>query len=213
MSRGQHSERVERHRRIDQDEVEIAVQASMLEPVVEHGAVGGRFVEEVPMQCGDPIRIREDRHAVEDFAVEPGLVALIGIVAAVASKQHGGATTVVPQTLDDPPDHGGLAGAARRQIAHRDHRAIRPMHPASTVVPAVANTDDAPPSPRGRPGQRLQDGWKRSVHFVFRASVSRRMGSPITVVGSPWHSMGHPSAIRSARLYAPALPRHCPVSR
>ncbi len=146
----------ERVRAVDQDEVVLARQAHVLEPVVEHEGIDTEIADRV--QAGlDPVRVGEHDDAGQVLREHVRLVArgvgreqhtpavgndlrLVGDAAAehalpqrraalVAARQHGHLAPGVAQSRRQHLDHGRLARAAERDVAHADHQAPEPMPP------------------------------------------------------------------------------------
>lgn len=100
--------------------VEIAVESTVLEAVVEHHDMnaepGGSGGPAHPVAVGD---VRNPRQKDRQFG---GLVACVSFAGGVAPADHGRPKPGGDQLAADPGHEGSFAGATERQVAHRDDR-------------------------------------------------------------------------------------------
>lgn len=118
-ARGEAALAEERSRGVDEDEVEVAVDAPVLEAVVEDDGVDALRLDE-GSEPGEAIGLGDDREIREDGEVLGVLVGERGAGGTVASHGDGGAMGGVEGPAEDLHDEGGLPGAADGEVADAD---------------------------------------------------------------------------------------------
>ncbi len=105
---------------VDQDEVEIALQAPMLEAIVQHQDVALQLLDRRPRQ-GDSISSLQMRHIGEVLFQHQCLI-VPARYTSVTSAQQCHLQAALAKEPRDPFDARRLAGAADRQVADADDR-------------------------------------------------------------------------------------------
>ncbi len=142
--------------RIDQDEVDVAIETPVLESVVEHEEIGV-VVGHRPRRRTDAIGVLKVYDLGQPFGEQQRLVVDTGVGAVAAAQDRRSATArLEPPT--NPFHHRGLAGAAGRDVADADHRGGRAVDRRDApVVQGVAYRDDKPVQTRRHPQERAHE--------------------------------------------------------
>ena len=137
---------------VDGHEVEIAMQAAVLEAVVEHHDTGPG-----PRRrpgSGDPVGVGDVRHAGEQEGQLGRFVAHGAPRRAVAAGDDGRGVSRPKQAAGHPRHQRGLAGPAQGEVADADHRHRRGVGGEEAgVVGGVAGRHDAGPGGAQGPEQ------------------------------------------------------------
>jgi hypothetical protein len=162
-------------RGVDENQIEIAVQAPMLEAVVQQDTVHLGVGRKKRTQRRRAIGVRHDVHVGKPPTVLLLLVARLSGPRRVAAHGDGRVVTGRPQPRRNPHDRRRLARTAGRDVAHRDDGHIDLGHAAATVEAPVAAPDGQPVQPRSRHRQRAQVSGQGAAHasapsFSLRAS-------------------------------------------
>ena len=192
----------ERVEGVEQDDVEVAGEPAVLEPVVEDQHLALQLLDRDPGQV-DPVgpwrwgtsgrfssRTRPSSFSPDELAVAPA--------------QDRDPDALGPIPAGDPLDHRRLARPAERQVADRDDRHVGPMarpsspgrRPGSAPRRPADRGPDAPPArPRPTPGAGL--GTRPGPGGGRRP---RRSGSRGAILGSNrWARRGRAGAAEPAR--------------
>jgi hypothetical protein len=131
-----------RSRRINEDKIDVAVQAPVLETVVEHDAL-----HTLPFELATTlyaIRVLHVRHIGEQLCEQLALIIQRVPFATVAAGEDAGSACALTQLARDPLDHRRLARAAGGQISDADHRNLESLdRQESAVVQRTTRTNES----------------------------------------------------------------------
>ena len=142
---GKQPPQTERVEGVEHDDVEIARQPAMLEPVVEDDQLCLQFERRRSRRSLTAVRVLKVGDVGQVLLEDQALVVdAAGVAVSPADQGHADAPAAIPS--GDPLDHRRLAGSAQRDVAHRDHRHRRPV----AALPALVVGRVAGRRPPGR---------------------------------------------------------------
>ena len=146
---------------IDQHDVEITGQPSVLEPVVEQDDITPKLNQAARSQI--PIRVRfypEIWDTREHLRV---LVSGLARLRLVPARRYARVESALAEYAHEPEDRGGLAGAARRYIADRDHRRVHTAHTPPAIEPLIPEMDRQPIQGSAQRPDGARHRWPRHI--------------------------------------------------
>src|SRR5205814_8357461 len=107
---------------VDEDEIDVAGEAAVLEAIIEQKNIGLRLVFEDKQPAGDAIGLGVDGDVllVEQFAEEGLFIAHAACAAVIAAHEDGGVEAVLFEFSRQPADEGRFAGAAGGDVTDGD---------------------------------------------------------------------------------------------